>query len=549
MKKTLSLLLAVLMIFSMTACDNNDSQGSLDNDTTQDVGGGDNTGDDNTGDNNTGGDNTGDNNTGGDNTGDDNTGDDNTGGDNTGDDNTGDDNTGDEGDTPVEPTITHETYGSYWLPQTDYTTMPIGAYNGLPPNGEQMSVLKEYTFDYDEVLSDYNELGVNFLFGLYNKANANIAYEKTTLELCDKYDISYLSVWNGAHFETEASMQNQKNILNELTQYSSFLGISMVDEPGYKSFAHMSTAKSAFKNAIGERADDYLYHSNLLPNWAGCEPLYNYQAGDYAETDWNVYKDYTYAQYLSDYMSIYKPQILSYDFYPMVGQGNTLKDGYFENLSVIRKEALKANVPFWTFVQTCAWEEGQRLPTQGELLWNVNTCLAYGAKGIQYFCGIEPWNSAPSEHFSGSLFYKDGTHVPVVYDSALLANKQIQAIDEVLMCSKNEGVIFVGQMPLLSEGSGAYMTKSTGDTLTGYKQLSSVSAHHALIGCFDYNGKTALYVVNNSTTKKSGVNLQFSGSAPVKGYCIRGGVKDNGFSASSLSLNLEIGEGVLVVIE
>lgn len=517
MKKGLSLLLALLMLFSVTACntegDNKSDVGNGEaNNTTQ-------------GDNNQGNNNPED------------------------EDNTqGGDASQEEDEEHTQPVITRKTYGSFWLPQTDYTTMPIGAYNGLPPNGNQNTLLNDYTFDYEQVLSDYNTLGVNFLFGgLYNFADTNLDYEKTTLELCEKYAIAYLSKFSNAHFQTSTSLNENKAKLNELLQYSSLLGLIMVDEPGYKSFSHMATAKDAFMTAIGDKADDYLYHCNLLPNWAISASLYNYQAGSYAETDWNVYKDYTYEQYLSDYMRIYQPQVLSYDFYPMVGDEKALKDGYFENLSVIREAALEANVPFWTFVQTCSWSEGQRLPSQGELLWNVNTCLAYGAKGIEYFCGIEPWNSSPEEHFSGSLFYKDGTHVPVVYDSAYIANKQIQAIDEVLMCSKNKGVIFVGQTPALCDGSGKYMTKSERDVLKRYKQLVSASAWHTLIGCFDYNGKTALYVVNNSTTQTDSVNLQFTQS--VKGYCVRQGVKDDGFNASSLSLRLDVGEGVLVVIE
>lgn len=462
----------------------------------------------------------------------------------TDDNNPTDDNQGETPSTPTE--ITRQTYGSYWTPQTDYMTMPIGAYNGLPPedSGYYQDV---YSLNYDQVLRDYNELGVNFLFGLYNSSNLNLATEKTTLELCEKYNIGFLSKWSEAHFETVSSLTStDKASLEELMAYESFMGLIMVDEPGYKAFSHMATAKDTFVEAIGEKADNYLYHANLLPNWTGVDPLYNYQAGQYAEKDWDIYKNYTYAQYLSDYMRIYQPQVLSYDFYPMVGEGAMLKDGYFENLSVIRKTALEANIPFWTFVQTCAWSVGQRLPSQGELLWNVNTCLAYGAKGIEYFCGVEPWNSSPQEHFNGSLFYKDGSHVDTVYDSAKIANKQIQAIDDVLMCSKNEGVIFVGKMPALADGTTNRMTKSTGDVLERYKELTSVSAHHAVVGCFDYNGKSAFYVVNNSTTSAGSVILQFNNKG-VDGYTIRNAVK-NEFSGDTLQFDLGVGEGVLVVL-
>ena len=154
-------------------------------------------------------------------------------------------------------------YGSYWTPQTDYKTMPIGAYNGLPETGKN-----DFNYDYEQVLSDYNELGVNFLFGLYNYATANLEFEKTTLALCEEYDIGYLSLWAWkTHWESETSFRANQSILDELTSYSSFLGVSVVDEPGYKSFQDMATARDILKSMAGEKADDCLFHVNLLPNY------------------------------------------------------------------------------------------------------------------------------------------------------------------------------------------------------------------------------------------------------------------------------------------
>ena len=435
---------------------------------------------------------------------------------------------------------TRKKYGSYWMPLTDYKTMPIGAYNGFPPSGKY-----GFSYDYEKLLSDYNELGVNFLFGLYNYATGNLEFEKTTLSLCEEYDIGYLSLWEWeAHLKSEEDLRSNQSVLNTLKSYSSFLGLSIVDEPGYKAFQDMTNARDTLKDMTGENSDEYLYHVNLLPNWTLGKHLYNYKAKN-EENSSTVYENYTYEQYLSDYMRIYKPQVLSYDFYPIVGGQSALKDGYFENLSIIRETALEANIPFWTFVQTCAWDEGQRLPTQSELLWNVNTCLAYGAKGIEYFCGVEP-SAGENEYFEGSLFYKDGSHVPVVYDSALLANEQIQAVDEVLMCARSKGVIFVGDMPALSDGTNGKMTPSAKDVLKGYNELTSVSAFHALIGCFNYDGKTAFYVVNNSVNDSDTVILQFNQT--LNGTYTQGAVKKD-FAGDSLCLSLPAGDGVLVVLD
>ena len=107
-------------------------------------------------------------------------------------------------------------------------------------------------------------------------------------------------------------------------------------------------------------------------------------------------------------------------------------------------------------------------------------------------------------------------------------------------------------MPQLNRGE-ARMTIPEEDLVDSYKELLSAEANHALIGCFDYNGKTALYVVNNAIaddtivgcTAADTVKLNFEGS--ISGYTLNGEEKKE-FSASSVSFDLGAGEGMLVVL-
>ncbi|MBE7084519.1 MAG: hypothetical protein E7368_00505 [Clostridiales bacterium] len=203
------------------------------------------------------------------------------------------------------------------------------------------------------------------------------------------------------------------------------------------------------------------------------------------------------------------------------GETRYLRKGYYQNLATIRDASIKANIPFWTYIQTCSWHEGGRLPTENELRWNVNTSLAYGAKGIQYFCGVVPYSSG-GETFDGALF--DGAGVPtLLYNYVKTMNKQIKGIDHILMNSRNLGVVYAGGLPQFytvnSDSSYTQLTaeenaleKPTLGTLTAQEAgLVSVDViqGNILIGCFDYNGKTAYYVVNNSTTSLAHVDLKF----------------------------------------
>lgn len=196
-----------------------------------------------------------------------------------------------------------------------------------------------------------------------------------------------------------------------------------------------------------------------------------------------------------------------------------LREGYFENLALIREKAIEANIPFWSYIQTCAWDEGGALPTESELLWNVNTTLAYGAKGIEYFCGVNPPSSngvEGGEVFSGSLFDEKGQPTGI-YASAQKANMQIQSIDHILMNAKSMGVMFAGTLPQFYNVSGGYpyMPLSAAEnlaqiptrgTLTSFRECWQIEGN-LLVGCFDYNGKTVLYVVNNST-KDNDISLE-----------------------------------------
>ena len=211
-----------------------------------------------------------------------------------------------------------------------------------------------------------------------------------------------------------------------------------------------------------------------------------------------------------------------------------LRQGYYKNLATIREASIKANIPFWAYIQTSMFE-GQRKPTESDLLWNVNTALAYGAKGIQYFNGVEPYpetntNDIVTRTFTGGLFSANGTPTDIYY-YAQKANMFIQSVDHVLMNSKNIGVMYSGNLPQFYSVSNGVCT-ALDTTANGAEVPTSGTIRHfgndtslgynggyggcyyvdgnVMVGCFNYNGKTAFYVVNNSITNWGGANLLFT---------------------------------------
>ena len=60
--------------------------------------------------------------------------------------------------------------------------------------------------------------------------------------------------------------------------------------------------------------------------------------------------------------------------------------GYQRSLAVLRANALRVGIPFWNFFGVESVFGGEPDPTEAQIRWQVFTSLAYGAKGVLYFC-------------------------------------------------------------------------------------------------------------------------------------------------------------------
>lgn len=426
--------------------------------------------------------------------------------------------------------VDYSTYASFWMRGHDYKTMPVAVFNALP------NMRSGYTYDYlanaESTIAAYAEAGVNTLYGLYELCT--LKGVENALDVCYDRNIAYLVNMGDAANLTDASAGLHN--LDRVKYHDAFAGVMASDEPGKTMFGNLGKSFAVLDRYIDGAAEGALWHANLFPAYASQKQLYNrVNDGELPEGG------YTYEEYLSDFIREVNPKVLSYDFYPCRGAEGSLSGGYFENMALVRKYAAQANIPFWVYIQACSFGGNTRVPTKGDILWQVNTALCYGAKGIQYFCGVTP-SDGGGESFVGCYFDRGGNKTPV-YDYAKEANLQIAAADEVLMCSRFCGMIVSGSTPWGEETDSGIAAE---DLLSEYGVLKSVAAAHALTGCFDYDGKNAYYLVNDSSSEKDEASVSFSSS--VKGYYVQGGEKKS-FSGNTLSLALTAGEGVLIVAE
>lgn len=417
--------------------------------------------------------------------------------------------------------------------------MPIGGWWG--PYEPQQDVvngveLPDYVSDYYFGLMQ--EAGVNFNVVSPETWGANKQSVEEALDLSAKYNMGYF-VYDPVVSDS-GKLDTMQERLDLYMSHPACIGVHSIDEPKANAFDALGKVYERF-GELGYN-NQYLF-TNLLPNYAA----------DLSGTG----SPMVYEEYLREYFEKVDSGFLSFDHYPFTraGMGTDNMRQYFENLSAVRQVAEENEIPFWTFIQLGGqWNDSGAprdityplFPSEAETYWNINTSLAYGAKAIEYYCIFQPINYIYTldgfnfEHFA--MFGAAG-NINSWYYYAKNADMQIQAIDHVLMNASSEGIITLGRTASsnimgdekIESGSFRQLTGITGET----------EDTNAIVGCFDYLGGTALYVVNYSVYDKQQVTLHFDAKY---GYDVVQRGRKVSVAGKDLPLTLEAGEGVLVTL-
>ncbi len=400
---------------------------------------------------------------------------------------------------------------SYSFPSLGKTTMPIGAWCAPWSVGDTDHQTQE---QYALV----KESGLNTVYGLYEDAASSLTNVKKALQLAQDNDLVYLTRDTRVGALSDDADAFKKEI-GELASYSSYGGALVTDEPGQAKFSGLVSGRKAFRQYYSK----YLYYSNLFPNYATSDQLSG-----------TTGKEITYEEYIRSYLETVQPQILSFDYYGMKTNSPEVSDGYYEQLYVCSKLASEYKVPFWPFIQGCSFSGGTRIPGRTDILWQIGSNLVYGAKGIQYFCYMEPYETSGWGGNFVDRFGKKTALFPYFQE----ANKIIANMDEILMVSTKVAMMQFGSTP------APFNEEEKKTFVTSCREVSSVDATgDLLIGVFDHGGKSAYYVFNNSLTNTACAKLNFSSYVRANIYEGEGKSEKKG---ESLSLTLDPGESILV---
>jgi hypothetical protein len=218
--------------------------------------------------------------------------------------------------------------------------------------------------------------------------------------------------------------------------YASFAGFNVYDEPARSRFRNVGALNSVLRSA----APALLPYANI-----------NRGNGD------------TYRAFVRNYLETVRPSMISFDRYPILTEG--LDTAYFETWAIIREAALTAGIPAWTYIQSTGFND-HPIPTAGELAWQINTSLAYGCKGIQYFTYWTP-DPARGEGYTQALITTDGNKTPLYTTATTLNTTWLQPVGRQLKPLVSETVQHANDTPLPTGTTpftpGTHLTHATGD--------------------------------------------------------------------------------------
>lgn len=219
----------------------------------------------------------------------------------------------------------------------------------------------------------------------------------------------------------------------------------VIDEPSDALFPAIGQVIRILKQLDPDR-EAYV---NLFPNYASTSQLGND----------------TYEEHLERYLSIAKPDILSYDHYHLIKERattdlsldderqNTIlhdayrqvdRPGFFDNLELVRAACRKHTTPFMLIVLLTEHGPYRNL-SEAELRYEVFQALAYGSVRMSYFTYWTP----PHDdiwHWKNGMITADGDRTQHYLDVQAV-NRDLQPIGKALGGRTPDAIYHIGQEP------------------------------------------------------------------------------------------------------
>ena len=311
----------------------------------------------------------------------------------------------------------------------------------------------------------------------------------------------------------------KRNVLNQLAKpHNMGWAWFMDDEPKANQFAELA-AFAAWLKDPASGASEMLITASLWDSVLHPRPALYW--GD--ETN----PTYTYEQYLHDWITIVRPDVLSYSAYPYLGNyarypaTGVAPDNLETHLNTLmraRHAALQHNLPYQVWVRAEKYRHGTG---DSELRLQLFSALTTGHKGIYYF-QYEHRNSEAYLVNYGDLADPTDDTPNELYPIAAAANAEVARLGESLRFLQSQSVYFIqkGTETYIPSRIPAYAPGVQQPQMTGVKITSPAGRFtDGMLGFFeDYNNEEYFMLTNldfdanDSATDAIDFEVQFDSS-------------------------------------
>ena len=378
------------------------------------------------------------------------------------------------------------------------------------------------------------ECGFDYGYAIYESVPEHI---KAALGYAEKNNIKYYVKDNEiTWFITGASQKELpeslkthiKETMDEYVPYKSFAGIIAADEISKSCFGNAKLVKEYWDSLYPDKE----FFINLLPMVASPSQL---GTRDYQD-------------HLDSYIAATKTEMLSYDYYPLIGaQDNekVLGAQHLRNLEIAVNTAKKNKIPLYTFILTMGHMNYRTPDNYDDIAWQIYSSMAYGAKGAQTFTYWTTMDKTDNTITHG-LIDQEGNRTPV-YDAMKEVIAEVRAMEKYYMQFEYQGTIpYAGNPDLVQNQMSILETP-----LKSHEALSGFSAENdMLIGAFaDKDGRDGFMVTNYCDPcldKENKIELTFKDASAVL-TIYKGKKQMTDLKKGKYSFTLKSGEGIFII--
>lgn len=304
----------------------------------------------------------------------------------------------------------------------------------------------------------------------------------------------------------------------DYSKHPALWGYYITDEPSADAFNRCAMVH----RLLVSKDPAHMPFINLFPSYANTQQL--------AASSYETYVDQS--------LRVIGQKFLSFDHYALMADGG-VRSNYFSNMAIIRRQSIKHKVPF-NYILLSVPHGPYKDVTEADLRWQVNTALAYGAKGIMYFTYTTP--ADPTWGFRDAIIDASGKQT-AKYEIAKRINGELKKLSPTLMSLHSVGVFHTGALP-----DGCKPLPEGG-------LISGINGGEFVVGQFysDDGGRYAM-IVNRSLTKSAKAAVEFSQAVALYPVSPRTGKEtittvDNANGTCVWKSDFEPGQGKLVKIE